>query len=63
MDGILGVSISNATMLSAWENEWVDIPKNGEEFWEKLQEKIRTSRIKDSAEVIFDSAGYRGVKQ
>ena len=46
-EGIRGLSISNAMMLSTWKEDWVDLPNDGEEFWAHLQEKIKTSKIKD----------------
>lgn len=62
-EGIKGLSISNAMMLSAWKDQWVEIPNDGEEFWEHLQEKIHNSRNKEDADIIFDSAGYQGARQ
>ena len=39
-EGINGLSISNAMMLSSWKNDWVNLPNDGEEFWAELQKKI-----------------------
>ncbi len=49
-DGINGLSISNAAHLSAWKNnKWVDLPNDGEEFWEELQKKIAQSKKKTAS--------------
>lgn len=62
-DGINGLSISNAMMLSTWKNDYVDLPNDGEEFWACLQEKIKTSRAKeDVPSVVFDTEGTYGNK-
>ncbi|MBP3919222.1 MAG: Gfo/Idh/MocA family oxidoreductase [Clostridia bacterium] len=51
-DGINGLSISNAAHLSAWKNnKWVELPNDGEEFWEELQKKIAASGKKDASAV------------
>lgn len=56
-EGINGLSISNAMMLSTWKHDWVSLPNDGEEFWAALQEKIKTSRNKEDAGVVFDTEG------
>lgn len=61
-EGINGLSISNAMMLSSWKKEWVELPNDGEEFWTLLQEKIKTSRHKEDTGVVFDTAGTYGNK-
>jgi predicted dehydrogenase len=49
-EGIRGLSLSNAMMLSAWTDNWVDLPVDEDLFYEKLQEQIRTSKsTKDSS--------------
>lgn len=49
-EGINGLTISNAIMLSAWKNEAVDVedPKNEDEFYEMLKVKIAGSRRKET---------------
>ena len=47
-DGINGLSISNAMMLSSWKDKWVDVQNDGEEFFGELQKRIATSRAKES---------------
>ncbi|HHY81964.1 MAG TPA: Gfo/Idh/MocA family oxidoreductase [Clostridiales bacterium] len=50
VEGINGLQISNAMHLSAWTDSWVDIPVDEELFYQKLQEKIKTSTFKKVAE-------------
>ncbi len=42
-EGINSLQISNAMLLSAWTDGWVDIPVDEGLFYEKLQERIRAS--------------------
>lgn len=48
-EGIKGLTISNAMHLSSWTDDWVDIPFDEELFYEKLQEKIKSSTFKKKA--------------
>ncbi|MBQ7923617.1 MAG: Gfo/Idh/MocA family oxidoreductase [Clostridia bacterium] len=61
IEGIRGLSIANAMMLSSWKNEWVDVVNDGEEFWTMLQEKIKTSKAKEDAGIVFSTEGSYGV--
>lgn len=45
-EGINSLQISNAMLLSAWTDGWVDIPVDEELFYERLQERIRASAPK-----------------
>jgi len=45
-EGIKGLEISNAIHLSAWTDDWVELPINEDLFYSKLQEKIKTSTFK-----------------
>ena len=54
-EGINGLSIANAMVLSSETGKWVDLPNDGEEFWAMLQEKIKTSKNKEDAGVVFDT--------
>lgn len=49
IEGINGLQISNAMHLSAWTDNWIDIPVDEDLFHEKLQEKIRNSSYKKEA--------------
>lgn len=62
-EGIRGLSISNAMMLSSWKNDWVELPNDGEEFYQYLQKKIKNSTVKkEDTGVILDTAGTYNAK-
>lgn len=42
-EGIHGLALSNAMLLSTWIDDWVDFPINEDLFYEKLQERIKRS--------------------
>ncbi|OPJ59790.1 Gfo/Idh/MocA family protein [Clostridium oryzae] len=50
IDGIKGLTISNAMHLSAWANDWVELPINEELYYELLKEKIKNSTYKKNNE-------------
>jgi predicted dehydrogenase len=58
-EGIKGVELANAMLLSAWTDSWINIPVDEELFHEKLQEKIQNSTSnKDTSETkALDVAG------
>ncbi|MFP4016593.1 MAG: Gfo/Idh/MocA family protein [Halanaerobiales bacterium] len=43
VEGINGLTISNAMHLSSWTDEWVELPIDEDLYYEKLQEKIENS--------------------
>ncbi|ANS74439.1 oxidoreductase [Paenibacillus yonginensis] len=45
-EGIKGLTLSNAMHLSAWEDDWADLPLDEDRFHELLQSKIATSKYK-----------------
>ena len=45
VEGIQGVELANAMLLSAWTDGWVDIPVDESMYFEKLQERIRSSTV------------------
>jgi predicted dehydrogenase len=58
VEGIRGLSLSNAIHLSSWKDNWVNLPINGDEFYEYLQEKITNSTIKKEVnDVVLDVKG------
>ncbi len=61
-DGINGLSIANAMLLSSETKKWVELPNDGEEFWELLQKKIATSKAKPDAGIVLDTRGTYGNK-
>ncbi len=57
-EGINSLELSNAMLLSAWDNDWVDIPVDEERFYELLQEKIKNSRYqKKTGSATLDVEG------
>jgi predicted dehydrogenase len=48
-EGIKGLTLSNAMLLSTWTDSWVELPINEELFYEKLQEKIAKSKTTKQA--------------
>lgn len=45
-EGIRSLEISNAIQLSAWKNQWVDLPVDDSVFEEELNKRIAISRYK-----------------
>ena len=39
VEGIRGVELADAMLLSAWQDDWVDIPVDEALYYEKLQER------------------------
>lgn len=48
-EGVHGVELANAMLLSAWTDTWANIPTDSDRYLELLQEKIRTSTHQKSA--------------
>ena len=46
VEGIRGVELANAMLLSAWQDDWVDIPVDETLYYEKLQERVRSSTVR-----------------
>lgn len=46
IEGINGLQISNAMHLSAWTDDWVDLPIDEDLYYEILQKKIKSSSFK-----------------
>ncbi|MBO9608945.1 MAG: Gfo/Idh/MocA family oxidoreductase [Paenibacillaceae bacterium] len=42
-EGIHGLTLSNAMLLSAWTDDWVDLPLDEEKFLDHLQQRIERS--------------------
>jgi predicted dehydrogenase len=42
-EGIMGLTFSNAMLLSTWTDSWVDLPIDEDLFYGKLQEQIKLS--------------------
>ena len=45
-EGIHGVTLANAMLLSAWTDKWVDLPLDHNLYHRKLKERIKNSTVK-----------------
>ncbi|MCL6604851.1 MAG: Gfo/Idh/MocA family oxidoreductase [Paenibacillus sp.] len=50
-EGIRGLTLSNAMYLSAWTDNWVELPIDADLFYEILNEKIKSSTFKKESSV------------
>ncbi len=48
-EGIHGLTLSNAMLLSTWTDDWVELPIDEELFYRKLQEKVERSTVQKKA--------------
>ncbi len=48
-EGIHGVQLANAMLLSAWTDDWASLPTDEDRFYELLQEKVRSSTFEKKA--------------
>lgn len=62
VEGINGLTVSNAMHLSAFLGKTVELPLDEELFYEKLMEKVKTSKVKEEREtIVADTSGsYAG---
>jgi predicted dehydrogenase len=49
-EGIKGVTLANAMLLSTWTDNWVDLPINEELFYEQLEQRIQESKSTKAAD-------------
>lgn len=49
-EGIHGLMLSNAMLLSTWTDAWVDFPIDEDLFYDELQQRIAESRARKAAE-------------
>ncbi|WP_018884568.1 Gfo/Idh/MocA family protein [Paenibacillus massiliensis] len=58
-EGIHGLTLSNAMYLSAWEDDWVDLPLDEDRFLELLERKIADSKYvkKNAGDIALDVTG------
>ena len=58
VDGYNGVALMDAMQLSGWKNgAEVPLPFDDDEYIEILNEKIKTSRLKDVEDKVANTAG------
>ena len=46
-DGIFGVELANAMLLSSWLDKTIELPIDGQKFYEELKDRIETSKQKE----------------
>ena len=57
-EGINGVELANAMLLSSWIDDWVSIPVDEDLFYRKLQEKIESSTVsKEDRDTLMEVKG------
>jgi len=56
-EGIRGVELANAMMLSTWTDDWVDIPVDEERFYDELQKRVAQSEVKKEGGKVMDVDG------
>ena len=57
IEGINGVELANAMLLSTWTDNWVDIPVDAEGYWEELQKRVEPSQAKEGGGQVMDMKG------
>ena len=57
LEGIHGLTLSNAMHLSTWTDDWVEFPLNEKQYLRLLQQRISTSVAKETASVTLDASG------
>ena len=57
IEGINGLTLSNAMHLSSWLNETVELPLDEDRFLEELNKRRATSRLKTGPSVTLDTEG------
>ena len=50
LEGIKSVELFNAMLLSTWTDSWIDIPVDGDLYYEELQKRAKASKVKDTGE-------------
>ena len=56
LDGIRGLTLSNAMHLSTWTDDWVELPLNEKQYLRLLQQRISTSVDKGATSITLDAA-------
>ncbi len=62
-EGLKCVELINAMLLSAWEDKPVTLPVNENAYYKQLCKRIKTSRLKDTQDILIDNtSSYGGTK-
>lgn len=62
-EGIRGVELADAMLLSTWIDKKIDFPIDDDLYYEELSKRIATSRLKKTEEKVLDTAGTYGNKK
>ncbi|MDP7631594.1 MAG: gfo/Idh/MocA family oxidoreductase, partial [Candidatus Latescibacteria bacterium] len=57
LEGIHSVELFNAMLLSAWTDDWVDLPVDADLYYDELQKRVATSQAKDEGGKTMDVSG------
>ena len=61
-EGIHGVELMDAMLLSTWKDRTVTLPIDDDEYWDELQKHIAVSRLKTAGDRVLDTEGTYGSK-
>lgn len=61
-EGIHGVELMDAMLLSTWKDRTVTLPIDDDEYWAELQRHIAVSRLKTAGDRVLDTEGTYGSK-
>ena len=56
-EGINGVELANAMLLSTWTDDWVPIPVDEDLYYEELQKRVATSAAKQEGGRVMEVQG------
>ena len=59
-EGIHGVELMDAMLLSTWKDRTVTLPIDDDEYWAELQRHIAVSRLKTAGDRVLDTEGTYG---
>lgn len=62
-EGIRGVELMDAMLLSTWKDQMVTLPIDDEEYLAELEKHIAVSRLKTSSGTVLDTEGTYGSKK
>jgi hypothetical protein len=57
IEGINGLTLSNAMYLSSWLDETIELPFDEDLFFRELDKRRATSKLKEDKGIVFDTTG------
>ena len=61
-EGIYGVELMNAMLLSTWLKKTVSLPVDEELYFDELMKRVKTSKVKTGSNLVLDTQGTYGSK-